>query len=70
MKRWLKAAVEDGRLKPLDVEFANGQLHSLIKGSCFWPQLLKKEALLDSAERRYLAEQTVAMFLSYYQAQV
>ena len=37
---WIKAAMEDGRLKRLDPEVAFEQIHSLIKGKCFWCQLL------------------------------
>lgn len=65
--RWLRAAAEDGKLKPLDIEFASGQLHNLFKGHCFWPQLLKMAPVLDPRQRQELADSSVAMFLSYYQ---
>ena len=66
LHRWLKAALKDGKLKPLDVEFAVSQLHNLVKGSCFWPQWLKIEPVLNSEQKKHLATQTVALFLTYY----
>ncbi|MGI9276143.1 MAG: TetR/AcrR family transcriptional regulator [Endozoicomonas sp.] len=68
MIRWLKAAMDDKRLKPLDLELASTQLHSLYKGSSFWPQMLKLAPVPDEAQRQHIAEQAVAMFLSYYQS--
>lgn len=64
--RWIKAAVADGRLRDLDVEIASKQIHSLIKGSCFWPQLLQVTPNLDTREQQDLAERTAALFLSHY----
>ncbi|MDJ0657095.1 MAG: TetR/AcrR family transcriptional regulator C-terminal domain-containing protein [Xanthomonadales bacterium] len=68
LHRWLKSAVDDGRLKPLDVPFAVKQLHNLVKGSCYWPQLLGYEPELDSAAKQRLSDETVALFLSRYQS--
>ncbi|MBS7690824.1 TetR/AcrR family transcriptional regulator [Pseudomonas lalucatii] len=67
IKRWIKAAQVDGRLRDLDAEIASGQIHNLIKGSCFWPQLMQVAPILDEPEREALAERTAAMFLSHYQ---
>ncbi len=67
VQRWIKAAAADGRLKQLDPEIASGQIHNLIKGSCFWPQLLQLSGPPNQAEQEALAERTAAMFLSYYQ---
>jgi TetR/AcrR family transcriptional regulator of autoinduction and epiphytic fitness len=67
--RWLKEAIDDQRLKPMDIDFANGQLHSLIKGSGFWPQLLQMKAMLSPEEMTSIAEQSSAMFLSHYQSE-
>ncbi|WP_268818556.1 TetR/AcrR family transcriptional regulator C-terminal domain-containing protein [Zhongshania aliphaticivorans] len=66
--RWLTAAMKDGRLKPLNVDIASEQIHSLIKGSSFWPQLLQTSPILSAAQRHDLAERTVTMVLSTYQA--
>ncbi|WP_444920113.1 TetR/AcrR family transcriptional regulator [Microbulbifer sp. CnH-101-G] len=67
VQRWIKAAVADGRLKPLDPEIASGQIHNLIKGSCFWPQMLQLSGPPSSTEQVALAERTAGMFLSHYQ---
>ncbi|OIQ25860.1 TetR/AcrR family transcriptional regulator [uncultured Vibrio sp.] len=67
LHRWLKSAIEDHRLKAMDVDFANGQLHSLIKGSGFWPQLLQMKPTLSEDEMRVIAEQSSAMFISHYE---
>jgi len=68
VQRWIKSAVADGRLSQLDLEIASGQIHNLIKGSCFWPQLLQLSGPLTPAEQEALAERTAEMFLSRYQA--
>ncbi|PKF81668.1 TetR/AcrR family transcriptional regulator [Vibrio sp. vnigr-6D03] len=65
--RWIKSAVEDERLKPLDVEFANSQLHSLIKGSGFWPQLMGMKSELSEEEMQIIAEESAEMFVCRYQ---
>ncbi|ANG62762.1 TetR family transcriptional regulator [Marinobacterium aestuarii] len=65
-KRWIRAAHADKRLKDLDIEVASAQIHSLIKGSCFWPQLMQITPLLDAEQRHDLAERTAAIFLSHY----
>lgn len=65
--KWLESAINNGRLKPVDPLFAINQLHSLIKGNCFWPQLLQVEAIPSPAERQHLADESSAMFLNYYQ---
>lgn len=68
LQRWLMAAEADGRLKPLNVRFAIEQLHGLIKGCGFWPQVMKSAPPLDQLQRQHLAAESAAMFLSYYQA--
>lgn len=64
---WLVAAKEDGKLTYSDPEFAMSQLHNLIKGSCFWPQLIQVAPLLTQEESSQLAQETANMFLAYYQ---
>ncbi|WP_087017911.1 TetR/AcrR family transcriptional regulator [Thaumasiovibrio subtropicus] len=66
--RWLEAAVADGKVMLEDIEVGNEQLHSLIKGRCFWPQLLSMRPILTASEIDTLATQTAAFFLSHYQA--
>lgn len=67
MIRWLKKAMADGRLKQADPLVANEQILSLLKGQAFWPQLLHAESPLSVEQKQGVAEQTVEMFLSYYQ---
>ena len=68
LKRWLKSAMEDKRLKPLDVELANNQLLGLIKEQAFWPQVLRRDPCLNESEQEQLVNNCVGMFLAYYQA--
>ena len=66
LHRWLKAAMADGQLRQADVETAFEQLHSLVKGACYWPQLLGYKPGLTDDEKKRLADESVAMFLSHY----
>ncbi|KJY85025.1 TetR family transcriptional regulator [Vibrio galatheae] len=50
-----------------DIELASTQLHSLVKGSAFWPQVLSMEPSLTQTEARVLAQQTAKLFMSQYQ---
>lgn len=69
MIRWLKRAMEDGRLKSDDIMVANELILSLLKGQALWPQLLHAEPPLSQEKQDALAEKTVDIFLSYYQIQ-
>ena len=64
--RWLTAAAEDGQLAIDDPDFASSQLHHLIKGACFWPQVMGMAAIPEREEQRRVAEETVTMFLARY----
>ncbi|MCG8370896.1 MAG: TetR/AcrR family transcriptional regulator [Proteobacteria bacterium] len=68
LHHWLKAAVDDGRLRPMDADFAVRQLHNLVKGSCYWPQLIGLEPEPDETKKQVLIDETVALFLSRYRA--
>lgn len=65
--RWLIQQSEKNTLKIDDVDLASIQLHNLLKGSAFWPQLTGIRASLTNEESRYLATQTAELFLSHYQ---
>ena len=67
LHRWLRAAMADGQLRTANVEIAFDQLHSLVKGVCYWPQLLGYKSGLTNDEKKSLADETVAMFLDHYQ---
>lgn len=65
--RWIKAAQADNKLQLDDANFASDQLMSLLKGHCFWPQVLTGKPILTDVERQHLAHETAQMFLSRYQ---
>ncbi|NMP32818.1 TetR/AcrR family transcriptional regulator [Thalassotalea sp. M1531] len=66
LQLWLENATNDGLLTVKNIELAVQQLHGLIKGSCFWPQLLGLCPLLSEQEQINLADESVAMFLARY----
>ncbi|GGW75002.1 TetR/AcrR family transcriptional regulator [Alteromonas halophila] len=66
LHRWLVAARADGRLAFDNLDYVVKELSCLLKGHCFWPQLLKIEPPLDAAQRRTIATRTTALFLSHY----
>ncbi|KZM39577.1 MAG: TetR/AcrR family transcriptional regulator [Marinomonas sp.] len=66
LKRWLKVAKEEGYLTVTDIDFAVTQLHNLLKGSCFWPQVMGMKGSLTEAEQAHIVNETVAIFLSRY----
>ncbi|EGR0081844.1 TetR/AcrR family transcriptional regulator [Vibrio vulnificus] len=63
---WLAEQDKKGRLKLESVELARTQLHSLIKGSAFWPQLIGSADPLTVEQGEALAKNTAALFLSHY----
>lgn len=66
LKRWLKAAKANTSLTFDDVDFVVSQLHSLLKGSCFWPQVMGMRSTLSDQEQAHLIKETVSIFLSRY----
>ena len=67
IQRWLRAASENGALQIDDLNLANEQLISLLKGQVFWPQVLKQKTPLEKEAIEQIANTTVDMFLGYYQ---
>lgn len=67
LHRWLVSARADGRLDFDDLDYVIKELSCLLKGHCFWPQLLKVEPPLDAEQRRTIAKRTTALFLSHYE---
>ncbi|HAS62213.1 MAG TPA: TetR/AcrR family transcriptional regulator [Vibrio sp.] len=65
--RWIVSARDDGKLIDLDVDIAKEQLHSLIKGSALWPQLMRLRDPLTSHEKQRLVDETTKLFLARYQ---
>jgi TetR/AcrR family transcriptional regulator of autoinduction and epiphytic fitness len=64
---WIRAAQADGRLKPVDPEFAAHQVQGLLKTFAFWPQMSMGRAALDIDMQNTIAESALEMFLAHYQ---
>ena len=64
---WIRAAQVDGRLKPVDPEFAAHQVQGLLKAFAFWPQISLGRAALDPDAQNAVAESALEMFLALYQ---
>lgn len=63
---WVRAAQEDGRLKPGDPAFAATVLQGQIKTFAFWPQVAMGAAPLSVDEQAHVIDTAVSMFLSYF----
>jgi TetR/AcrR family transcriptional regulator of autoinduction and epiphytic fitness len=67
LPQWLRAAQQDGRLRPeVDAQYAAHQLHGLVKSFAFWPQLAMGQPPLAPALRQQVLEDAVDMFLGFY----
>jgi TetR/AcrR family transcriptional regulator of autoinduction and epiphytic fitness len=64
---WIRAAVADGRLKPVDPEFAAHQVQGLLKSFGFWPQISMGQPPLDAEMQNTVVESALDMFLGCYQ---
>ncbi|WP_285405898.1 TetR/AcrR family transcriptional regulator [Pseudomonas sp. FR229a] len=64
---WIREAQADGRLKPVDPEFAAHQVQGLLKAFAFWPQISLGRAALDPDAQNAVAESALEMFLALYQ---
>lgn len=63
---WIRAAQQDGRLKPGDPAFAAALLQGQVKTFAFWPQIAMGAAPLPPQEQERVIEAAVSMFLSYF----
>lgn len=63
---WIRAAQEDGKLKPGDPAFAATLLQGQVKTFAFWPQIAMGAAPLSRAEQDKVIEAAVSMFLAYF----
>jgi len=64
--RWIRAAQDDGRLKPGDPGFAATLLQGQVKTFAFWPQIAMGAAPLAQVEQERVIDAAVSMFLSYF----
>lgn len=65
--RWLRHAMEDGKFRKKDPYLVSEQLLGLLKGQAFWPQVLHFDERLSEAQMRELTNDTLDLFLSYYE---
>jgi TetR/AcrR family transcriptional regulator of autoinduction and epiphytic fitness len=63
---WIRAAQADGKLKAVDPAFAACQLHSLVKGFAFWPQIAMGQPPISEAMQQQVVDAAVEMFLAQY----
>ena len=63
---WIRAAQQDGRLKPADLMFASHLLQGQLKTFAFWPQVTLGQPPLDAAFQQQVIETAVDMFLAYF----
>lgn len=66
LHQWLKAAQADNKLQFDDINVVVSQIDGVIKGRCFWPQLLKIEDQLSTKQKLDIAQSTAALILSHY----
>ncbi|RLV59441.1 TetR/AcrR family transcriptional regulator [Parashewanella curva] len=64
--KWLAHQQLQQTLSIDNVEQAAEQLHSLVKGQCFWPQLIGIKRNLAPREMQQLSKDTTELFLSRY----
>ena len=63
---WIENAINDGRLKAVDADYAAQQFLGLIKATAFWPQLLMNQSFPSTEQQQIIAEDAVFMFLARY----
>jgi TetR/AcrR family transcriptional regulator of autoinduction and epiphytic fitness len=63
---WIRAAQEDGKLKPVDPLFAAQLLEAPLKTIAFWPQVTMGQPALAPASQQQAIEAAVDMFLAHF----
>lgn len=66
LDQWIADAVADGKLKPVDANYAATQFHGLIKAQAFWPQLLMGQPFPDDTVCEQIISDAVMMFFNHY----
>jgi TetR/AcrR family transcriptional regulator of autoinduction and epiphytic fitness len=64
--RWIRAAQQDGKLKPCDPVFAAHLLQGQVKAFAFWPQVTMGRAPLSIEQQQPVVDAAVDMFLAYF----
>lgn len=65
---WVRAAQEDGRLKPVEPAFASHLLQGQLKAFAFWPQVTLGQPIIDHATQQQVIDAAVDTFLAHYTA--
>jgi len=65
---FLRAAQQDGKLKPGDPLFLSHLLQGQLKTFAFWPQVAMGQPPLDDAQQELVVQNAVEMFLNSYGA--
>lgn len=66
LMHWFKQAAEQGAINTCDPEKVAMQFVSVIKGFCFWPQLIQNAPMPDGKQLDSIAEMAVDMILKQY----
>ncbi len=66
MTAWIRAAQQDGKLKPGDPVFAATLLQGQIKAMAFWPQVAMGAPPLAPELQAPVVDAAVSMFLAYF----
>lgn len=69
LMQWLSEAVQAGKLRELEPEFAARQLLGMIDNFCVWPQILLNEPTPCEVQQHKIAVEAVRLFLDSYQAE-
>ncbi|WP_220719602.1 TetR/AcrR family transcriptional regulator [Agarivorans litoreus] len=64
---WFECAIKDGRIQSENPSLVSSQFLSMLKGRCFWPQIINRMPMPSADEQAELVQSSIAMFLSYYQ---
>ncbi|RKF13181.1 TetR/AcrR family transcriptional regulator [Alginatibacterium sediminis] len=66
LEKWMKSACEDGRLRPVEANYAATMFLGLLKSNAFWPQLLARLDSPNAEQSEVIIEDAVQMFLGYF----
>lgn len=64
--KWIKKSIKLSLLDVENIQFATEQLNALIKGFCFWPQVMQISEELSEEEISFIVDGHVSLFLAKY----
>ncbi|MDO6685604.1 MULTISPECIES: TetR/AcrR family transcriptional regulator [unclassified Agarivorans] len=68
INNWFESAAKEGLLNTDNSSLACTQFMSLIKGQCFWPQIISRSPMPSPEQTEEIVDSAITMFLSHYQA--